>query len=294
MSTEMTLFGGKQLPAYLQKGEMDAVTKALAGSGSSGRRISIKGGVFRMIADGKQVAENDDRAMNIVVVAAAPSINRQYYASTYDEGNIAAPDCYSQDGKTPAADATHPQGASCDTCPQNIAGSGQGDSRACRFQQRLAVVLDGDMEGPVYQLALPATSLFGKGEPNNVKMPLQAYARYLAQNGVPITAVVTEMRFDTAAATPKLTFKPLRPLSEEEFAISQSQGASSDAESAIKLTVYKQDTKNAAAAKPAAKPAPVQTTPAVEAEPVSVTKAKPAAPAAKRPVADVIAEWDAE
>jgi hypothetical protein len=307
MSTEMTLFGGKQLPAHLRGLDMDAVTKALVGTGATGRRISIKGAVFRMIVDSKQVAENEDRAMNVVVVAAAPSINRQFYKGTYQEGVAEAPDCYSEDGKTPAADSKAKQHSTCDNCPQNIAGSGQGDSRACRYQQRLAVVLEGEIGGPVYQLALPATSLFGKGEPNGKKLPLQAYAKHLASNGVPITAVVTEMRFDTASATPKLTFAPIRPLDEEEYQTSLEQGASADAQQAIKLSVFQTDggkpvTKATPAPKASAKQVPVpdaeveQPAPAGEgegeAEPVKVTKAKPEAPAGKRPVSAVMAEWD--
>lgn len=312
MSNEMALFGGTKLPAYLQGTEIDAVTKALAGSGGSGRRISVRGGVFRMIVDGKQVAENEDRSMNVVVVAASPHINRQYYEGTYEEGVATSADCYSEDGKTPATDATNPQSKTCEGCPQNIAGSGQGDARACRYQQRLAVVLDGDVGGPVYQLALAATSLFGKGEPNNVKMPLQAYARYLAANGLPITAVVTEMRFDTSVSTPKLTFKPLRPLTEEEFHLSKQQGESTEALQAIKLSVFKQDGEKAvtkAASKSEAKRLAVQKgeprpdTQAApepetkeEVEPVvtKTAKAKPEAPAGKRPVSAILDEWDAE
>jgi hypothetical protein len=301
MSNEIALFGGKQLPAYLQNAELDAATKALAGGGASGRRISIKGGVFRMIVDSKQVAENEDRAMNVVVVAAAPSINRQYYKNGYEEGVAAAADCYSEDGKTPAKDSQNRQSTSCDSCPQNIAGSGQGEARACRYQQRLAVVLDGDLSGTVYQLALPATSLFGKGEPNGKKMPLQAYARHLASNGVPITAVVTEARFDTASATPKLTFSPVRPLTEEEYATSQEQGNSVDAQQAIKLTVFKQDGEKAVSKSEAKrvevqKAAPVAEVAEEEAEPTvaKAAKAKPTAPASKRPVSELISEWDDE
>ena len=296
MSNEVALFGGK-LPAYLKNTELDAVTKALAGGGGSGRRISIKGGVFRMIVDGKQVAENDERSMNVVVVAAAPHINRQYYEGTYEEGVAAAADCYSEDGKTPAADAAKPQSKTCDTCPQNIAGSGQGDSRACRYQQRLAVVLEGELDGPVYQLALAATSLFGKGEPNNVKMPLQAYARYLAANGLPITAVVTEMKFDTAVSTPKLTFKPVRPLTEDEFNIVKGQGDSAEAQQAIKLSVFKQDGEKAVT-KASEKPTNEKAPPAREVDPAEKepvvtknTKPKPDAPS-KRPVSEILSQWD--
>ena len=308
MSTEVGFLGSK-VPAYIKNLEMDATTKALAGSGGSNRRISIEGGVFRKIVNGEEMAVSDERGMNIVVVAAAPSVNRQYYEGQYVKGKATPPTCWSADGKAPSKDAEKPQHATCDNCPQNIAGSGQGESRACRFQQRLAVVLEGEIDGPVYQLALPATSLFGKGEANNTKLPLQAYARYLAQNGTPITAVVTEMRFDTNAATPKLTFKAVRHLSEEEYGTVQEQSSSSDAVHAITLDVFKQDTKGKAkevveeeapapaAKKPFGKAAAKAAAPVVEeaeegdAPTVAPKKAAPVV-TGKRPVADVLAEWD--
>lgn len=291
--TGMVLFGGK-LPAHLQGLEMDATTKALAGGGGGGgRRISIRGAVFRMIVDGKQVAENEDRAMNVVIVAAAPTVNRQFYEGTYEEGVAIAPACFSSDGKTPDKDVAVPQSATCAACPQNISGSGQGDSRACRYQQRLAVVLEGEMDGPVYQLALPATSLFGKGEANATKLPLQAYARYLAENGLPITSVVTEMRFDTKSATPKLTFKALRPLSAEEYETVKEQGQSAEAHQAIALTVFKQDT---GAEKPASKAElkRAEVAEVAETEPKRAPKAKAEAPVGKKPISDIIKDWDEE
>ena len=287
MSTAITMFNpGAQLPAHLQGRDVDATTKALSGGVGGGRRISIKGAVFRMIVDGKQVAENEDRAMNVVIVNAAPYVNRQFYAGAYQEGAVESPTCYSSNSKTPDKDIAVPQSVSCDGCKQNIAGSGQGESRACRYQQRLAVVLEGEIDGPIYQLALPATSLFGKGEPNNVKMPLQAYAKYLATNGTPIAGVVTEMRFDTASATPKLTFKPTRFLEADEFAIAETQGDSADANRAIALSVFKQDTAKG-------KPAPAAAAAAPAAEPTVAPKAKPVAPVApKKTAAEVVAEWD--
>jgi len=297
MSNDMTLFGNKaQMPAWMANIEMDATTKVLSGgAGGSSRRISIEGSVFRMIVNGEEMAVNEERAMNIVIVAAAPTVNRQFYAGTYVKGVATAPTCWSPDGKKPAEDADKPQSTSCDSCPQNIAGSGQGESRACRYQQRLAVVLEGEIDGPVYQLALPATSLFGKGEANNTKLPLQAYSRFLVQNGAPVTGVVTEMRFDTNAATPKLTFKAVRPLTEAEYDASQEQGSSTEAKAAITMTVFKADQKPSAP-KPKAKPVAdvVEAEEPIADEPVVVAKAKPAAvaPVGKRPVADIVAEWD--
>lgn len=48
MSNAIAMFGGSAaVPAFARKAEMSAIAKALAGgSGSQGKRISIKGGVF--------------------------------------------------------------------------------------------------------------------------------------------------------------------------------------------------------------------------------------------------------
>ena len=240
MTNEVSLFQGGNLPSYLKNRELDEVTKSLI-SGNTSKRISIKGGVFRMLSGGKEIAINEDRAMNMVVVNAAPKVSRSYYKDGYDPDaeKPAPPTCWSPDGEVPDASIKEPLHKNCADCPMNVKGSGQNDSRACRYQRRLAVVLENDLGGDVFQLALPATSIFGKNE--NGKMPLNAYAQHLAGFNVPITAVVTEMRFDTSAETPKLTFKPIRPLSEQEFDQVQKQGQTPAAKQAITFTVAKQD-----------------------------------------------------
>lgn len=236
----MTLFaqGGNTLPAHLRGLELDATTKALMGGGT-GKRISIRGGVFRMIVGGKEVAQNDERAMNVSLVRSAEKTSRSFYAGTYVEGQNSAPACYSNDGVTPATDSKNRQSPNCANCPQNIKGSGQGDSRACRFSHRLAVVLENNLEGDVYQLTLPAQSIFGTGD--NGKMPLQQYAKFLGGHGIPVTAVVTEMRFDTSSATPKLTFRAIRPLTVDEMASVKLQGETPDALNAVTMTVTQMD-----------------------------------------------------
>ena len=271
--SEMTLFskGGNTLPAHLQNLELDETTRALMGSGS-GKRISIRGGVFRMIDGGKEVAQNDDRSMNVVIVKAAEKTSRGYYGGTYVEGQNSQPDCWSNDGITPDAKAKNRQAQSCQNCPQNIKGSGQGDSRACRFSHRLAVVLEGNMDGDVYQLTLPAQSIFGTGEGS--KMPLQQYAKFLGGHGLPITVVTTEMRFDTASATPKLTFRAVRPLSPEEMVIARKQGATPDAQNAVTMTVNQID--GGAPAKPQGSPYLPPEEPEAEL-PKAKAKAKPKA-----------------
>lgn len=239
MSNDVTLFGGTaQLPDYLRDIKTDAITDSLAGKGF-GKRISIRGNVFRMVVDGEEVAVSEDRAINVVIVAAAPAIARVFYGETYVEGQSVPPSCWSQDGVKPDFTAKNRQSETCATCPQNISGSGQGDTRACRYSQRIAVVLDGDIGGNVYQVSLPSLSIFGKGE--NGKLPLQAYAKFLKGHGVPVSAVVTEMRFDINSATPKLYFKAIRPLSEAEYKLGVKQGATEDAKNAVTFTVAQID-----------------------------------------------------
>jgi hypothetical protein len=239
--SDIALFsqGGNTLPAHLRNLELDATTKALMGSGGNGKRISIRGGVFRMIVGGKEVAQNDDRAMNVIIVRAAEKVSRSFYAGTYVEGQNAAPACQSTDGVAPVKGVKNPQSTNCQNCQQNIKGSGQGDSRACRFNQRVALALENNIGGDVYQLTLPGQSIFGTGD--NGKMPLQQYAKFLGGHGLPVGTVVTEMRFDTASATPKLTFRAVRPLSVDELAESKRQGESADALNAVTLTVTQID-----------------------------------------------------
>jgi hypothetical protein len=254
MSKELSLLN-TSLPAHL-RGGIDETTKALMGnavSTTSVKRISIKGSVFRMMVAGKEVAQNEDRAMPVVIVAAAPHNSRTFYDATYSEDAVVkTPTCYSDDGIIPNTKSLDTQSKSCKDCPQNIDGSASsGKGRACRYSRRLAVVLENDQKGDVFQLTLPAQSIFGKGE--NGKMPLESYVRLLGSNNVSVTSVVTEMRFDTASATPKLTFKALRYLEEDEFINSQEKGKTQEAKTAIGSTAADLDTPKLTAPKPVAK-----------------------------------------
>lgn len=278
--SNITLFSGANVPAFAKQTTLSDIAKALVGgSGVSGKRISIKGGVFRLLSDGKEVANIEDRHLDVVIVNAAPKVSRVFYAKSYDGDNVSAPDCWSQNGDVPSDEATNKQASSCATCPQNIAGSGQGQSRACRYQQRLAVVLATDIEGDVMQLALPATSIFGKAEGDN--RPLQEYARFLVAQNVDPGMVVTRMKFDTKSEAPKLFFKPMRWLTDDEYETAQEKGALPEALQAVTMTVFKQDgvvaTPLPAGAPPKSKDKPVVEDDEDEAPPPPPkSKAKPA------------------
>ena len=158
--SNVSLFNPSQVPAFARNAELSATTLALAGgAGPSGvKRVSIKGGVFRLLSAGKEIAAIDERYLDVIIVKAAPKVSRVFYAGSYDKDAAAsAPDCTSADGEKPDAGVKNKQASSCAQCPQNISGSGTGQSRACRYQQRLAVVLANNPEGDVLQVTLPAT-----------------------------------------------------------------------------------------------------------------------------------------
>ena len=292
MSGELSLFKGN-MPDYLKNRGISATTKALMGSSQS-KRISIKGGVFRMMVGGQETAKSDERSMQVVLVSAAENVSRTFYEGTYEEGAQTSPVCWSSDGVRPDSGVKAPQNSTCTGCPQNVLGSGNGGGRACRYSQRLAVVLANDMNGDVYQLVLPATSIFGKVE--NGKMPLQAYVKYLAAHNVNVEDVVTEMRFDTDSATPKLTFSPVRPLEENEHNLCSLKAQTTEAKNAITMSVAQTDgvsEKRAALPKPTAPKAakPVEVEEAEEEKPTKRTAKKPEETVAKD-AATLVDEWD--
>jgi hypothetical protein len=330
--SNITLFNSSNVPAFARNNELSDTARALTGGGAgvSTKRISIKGGVFRLVAGGKEITSIDDRHLDVIIVRAAPKVSRIFYAGAYNAEAIVRPDCWSNDGEKPDASITAPQSNACMGCPQNEAGSGNGNSRACRFQQRLAVVLANNPEGDVLQLTLPATSIFGKEEGD--KRPLQAYARYLAAQTPPVNPeqIVTRMKFDTKAESPKLFFAPTRWLTDDEYPIAVSQGESDDAKKAVVLTVAQADGVKAApmsiggaapkavartrpmgelmdeeedaaiaaerakAAKAKAKAAPVAEAATDEPEVRKETAKAAAVPAKKSKLADIVSDWDDE
>lgn len=234
--------------------------KALRGSDGGFLRISLKGNKFRKMQGSNQLAVSKDDTMNVVILRSA-DISRTYFAGEYTPDEVVSPSCWSSDTKTPSTQVPveSRQSASCDTCPMNIKGSGQGDSRACRFNQKLAIALEDDLE-TVLGLQLPAASLFGAAENGN--MPMQAYAKFLHAHETPVIAIVTEIQFDENSAVPKLFFKPIRPLNQEELETVLALRDSKEAIDAVTMNV-------AAPATPA--------TPATAAKPAAIAKPKPAA-----------------
>ena len=219
----------QEVPSFLQGANgLNDLTKSLAGkTAGGGKRISIRGGVFRKIVGGEEVGKITSRELNVIIVNAARGVSRIYYAGKYDPTAIVPPTCVSNDGVHPDTKDEGRQSDSCATCAQNIAGSGNGNSRACRYTRKVAIILENDPTGDVYQLQLPSTSIFGKGEGN--VHPFESYIKFIAGNGRNINQIVTQISLDTDSDTPKLLFSPVRHVNEAEWDLAAVAGDSLEA-----------------------------------------------------------------
>ena len=292
--SNISIFQQKTAPVVGR--EVSELSKALAGANSNtSRRITMSKGVFRRIVNGKEAGKIKDGHMNVIVINALPKVSRQFYATAFDpDAAPTLPDCWSNLGDVPDPKAANAQSANCASCPQNIDGSGtNGKGRACRFNRRVAVVLEGDMSGDIYQFNIPAKSLFGKGTGNT--HPFESYIKFLPANGESIDRIVTQISFDENETADVLKFTPVRHLTDEEIDVVEAAQATQESKTVIQLTVAQQD--GVVKLPPAAKAAPViQEEPDAEEvieEPVvkrsKKAEAPPAAPKAN--LADVVSAW---
>jgi hypothetical protein len=197
--------------------------------GKSVRKISIKGKKFGGIPT------DIEDAIEVIIVGVA-YVSRMYYRNDSTPESVSAPTCWSADTELPDIEVPDDQrqSARCLDCVHNIRGSGKGSGRACRFVQRIAVVLEDDLE-TVYQLQLPPASIFGDAVEG--AMPLRAYARYLEARETPFVALVTKIYFDTDSDVPKLFFRPVRPLEEQELETVKNMMDHADTITAVTLSV---------------------------------------------------------
>jgi hypothetical protein len=290
--------GGKKAPSEL--------TKSLMKAGPKLKRISPRNGIFRRIVNGDEVGKIKS-PMKVVLVGVAPSLQRTWYAKSYDPNAEAAPpDCWTNDGKAPDKTAANPQSSSCDRCPQNIKGSGQGESKACRFKRRVAVVLTdevgGNNHGDIYQLELASKSIFGKG--GGQVFPLNAYIDYVIANGENIDGVVTEVSFNEDNDNQSVLFRAVDFVSSNPdlLEVVEQAVASPEAQKAILLNVAVVDKGESVDGeeKPNVKAPPVQSKVSKDedddglAEPVKRQSKKATVESSsvpKKNLADVVSDW---
>lgn len=281
--------------------ELSDLAKTLASSSTSRRIQTNTNGTFKRIVNGEQIGNAVRGEINLIIVGALPKVSRTYYEAEYDpDAPPTLPDCWSNLGDKPEAAAANKQHTNCADCPQNIAGSGrQGKGKACRYQRRISVLVEGDSSGDVYQFNIPAKSLFGKGTGN--VHPFESYVKFLIANGESPDNVVTNVSYDLNADTMELLFTPLRNISDEEYELVKAAQSKPETKMYTMITVAQADgvKKQPPAVENRAKPKAETVTRADEPEdeeaveePVKrQAKKETVAPKAKSSLADVVNKW---
>ena len=201
------------------------------------RRIQTNtNGTFKRLINGEQVGNAVRGEINVIILDLLPKVSRTFYKEKFDPKKEATlPDCWSNIGDRPEAAAPNPQASNCADCPMNIKGSGENGGRACKFQRRISVLVEGDPSGEVYQFNVPAKSLFGAGTGN--VHPFESYIKYLIANGESPDRVVTSIKFDDNADTMELVFSPLRNINDAEYELVVAAQAKPETKRYTMLTV---------------------------------------------------------
>lgn len=247
--SNLTIFKDKSAVSTSVGRERTALSQALAQSVSMRRIVTNTNGTFKRLINGEQMGNAIRGEFNCIIVDALPQVSRVYYAGKYDpNAKPTLPDCWSNLGVIPEQTASNKQAAKCADCRQNVKGSGDNGGRACRYERRIAILLEGDPSGEVYQFKIPAKSLFGQGTGN--VHPFESYVKFLIANNENPDTVVTNISYDLNADTMELLFTPMRGLTEEEYALVQQVQADPETKRYIQLTVGQVD---GVTAKPQAK-----------------------------------------
>lgn len=284
----------QNLPDYLKEVELDEVTKALSGGGESQtKRIALGPNKFVLKVNGAEISKTNTNKLEVVIVNASKHISRTFYAKAWDpKADAAPPDCWSNDGEKPDASVKEPQASSCTGCPQDINGSGQGSTKACRKNRRIAVALASDLGGDVYQMTLQSKSIFyDMKDPGDLDhMPFNQYAKYVGSQGYNLINLVTEMRFDEDSTVGKLFFRPVRFLEKHEWEQAVKLSETPAAKNAIAMTVAQTDGVKKLAV-------PTAAAPKAEADPIPEPKKreeKKAEPTPKRDLKAVMSGWSTD
>lgn len=232
----------QDVPDFLRNAGISELTKQLAGK-SGVKRIVPKNGIFSKLVGGENMGKTSN-ALKTIVVHGSQHVGRIFYAKAWSpDAEPTAPDCFSNDGRTPDPSVANPPASRCDSCPNNIKGSGMGSSKACRYSRRLAVMLLDDfgtpLEGEVYQMNLASKSLFG----DNVgdRFTFENYTKYLANNGKSVDWFITEISFNADNDNQSVLFEAVGHINKQIHEALQRNQARDDVKRMVIMTPYQAD-----------------------------------------------------
>lgn len=298
MSDDVTIF--KNTAVTTGNSELSELAKSFLTTTSSNqsRRIQTNtNGTFKKIINGEQIGSAVRGEFKAVIIGALPKVSRIFYKSKFDPSKEATlPNCWSNLGDKPEELASDKQSANCATCPQNVKGSGENGSRACKYQRRVSLLLENELGGEVYQFNIPAKSLFGKGDKN--VHPFESYIKYVISNNESPDRVVTKIAFDPDADTMELNFSAERIINEDEIQIVKAAQQRPETDRYTKITVAQTDgVKKTPKLEAVEKPVVVRADEPEEEieEPIKKENKKAAAkPKAKDDLAEVLDAWGSD
>lgn len=201
------------VPEYLKKFMDQGAGKdvdAMSSASVSVPRISLKGKKFQFINGDDESKKADE--IHVIILAVdpeGPRMIKTFYASGYNPNDTTPPDCSSSNGVAPDAWVQNPVSQNCQTCQKNVFGSATSTTgkktKACRDAKRLWVVKVDDIDGVVYGLNVPVTSLKAMSE----------YGKEIRGAGIPLSVVVTRVYMDEDSEFPQIHFARAGFLSEE-------------------------------------------------------------------------------
>ena len=282
----------QDLPDFLQTAGVSELTKQLAGK-TGVKRIVPKNGIFRKTVGGEEMGKVKGN-LSAIIVNASPAVGRIFYAKQWTpDAEPTAPDCFSNDGRAPDAGSTNPQAERCDTCEKNVKGSGQGNSKACRYSRRIALVLEEDfgtsLEGEVYQMNLASKSLFGEGAGDNTHT-FENYSKYLSNNGKSLDYVVTQISFNEENDNQSVLFTPTGYINKAQYAVTSQVAQKPEVLKMVVMTPYQADVSG----KPAQLKAPAAPAESAIEEPAKREKKAEPKPTVKKDLDSVVKAWSDE
>jgi hypothetical protein len=241
MSNNVSIFTGQTGVSTQRRQTALGAQLAASKPTSNNRRIQANiNGTFKKMVNGDQVGDAIRGEFNAIVIGMLTNVSRLYYKEKFDPNKEATlPNCWSNLGDKPEQGTADPQHANCADCAMNIKGSGDNGGKACRYQRRVSLILEGDESGTVYQFNIPAKSLFGKGVGN--VHPFESYVKYLTNNDMSPDLVVTNICYDANAETMELLFSPVREITDAEFELVTAAQERPETEAYTKLTVAHTD-----------------------------------------------------
>lgn len=198
------------LQAYMAQNTNNADADAMSDVKVSVPRISLKGKRFKF-TNGDEESKSTE-TIHVAILAVEPPgqlMNKVFYKGGYNPSDTAPPDCASSNGISPDAWVSDPCAETCAKCPNNMFGSATNQSgkkaKACKDSKVLWVAKPDDIDGTVYGLKVPVTSL----------KPMSEYGKQIKASGAPLAAVITQLSMDQENEYPLLQFSSVGFLNQE-------------------------------------------------------------------------------